>query len=164
MIGLALLCLLMVGDSISQNLRKTADFLYAQKDYENARQYYQKSFKVNPFNYNSLVKYAEISFRFNNLREAEKYLDKALKLYPDLALANYLESQIEFKKNNLFRSYYYSAVAYYKYKLNHQYRQWFEFMRRNLEALLLKNSILYIPNDKQIPNVFVAKKRKNNEK
>jgi tetratricopeptide (TPR) repeat protein len=146
MIGLAVLCLLMVGDSISQNHRKTADFLDAQKDYENARQYYKKSFKINPFNYNSLVKYAEISFRFNNLREAEKYLDKTLKLYPDLALANYLKSQIEFKRNNLFRSYYYSAVAYYKYKLNDQYKRWFEFMKRNLENLLVENSKLQIKN------------------
>ena len=161
LIGLAVLCLLMVGDSISQNHRKTADFLDAQKDYEDARQYYQKSLTINPFNYNSLVKYAGISFRFNDLREAEKYLDKALKLYPDLALANYLQSQIQFKRNNLFRSYYYSAVAYYKYKLNHQYKRWFEFMRRNLETLLLKNSQLHIPNDKLIQNLLAAKKKVN---
>jgi tetratricopeptide (TPR) repeat protein len=156
MMGLALLCLLMLGESISQNHRKTADFFYAQKDFENARQYYRKSFKINPFNYNSLVKYAEINFRFTNLWEAEKYLDKALKLYPDLALANYLKSQIRFKRKNLFESYYYSAVAYYKYKLNPQYKQWFEFMRQNLEKLLLANS--------KSQTYLWQKKRKVNEK
>jgi len=155
-IGLALLCLLMLGENISQNHRKTADFFYSQKDYENARQYYRKSFKINPFNYNSLVKYAEINFRFNNLWEAEKYLDKALKLYPDLALANYLKSQIRFKRQNLFESYYYSAAAYDKYKLNAQYKQWFEFMRQNLEKLLLANS--------KSQTYLWQKKRKVNEK
>jgi tetratricopeptide (TPR) repeat protein len=134
--GLALLCLLMLAESISQNHRKSADFLYAQKDYENARQYYQKSFKINPFNYNSLAKYAEICFRCNNFGEAEKYLEKALKLYPDLSLANYLKSQIRFKRKKIFQSYYYSAVAYYKNKLNAQYRKWFDFMKQNLEKLL----------------------------
>jgi hypothetical protein len=136
MIGIALLSLLMLAESISHNHRKTADFSYAQKDYEDARHYYRKSFKINPFNYNSLVKYAEVCFRLNNPREAEKYLDKALKLYPDLSLANYLKSKIRFKRGNFFESYYYSAVAYFKNKLNAQYRQWFEFMKQNLEKLL----------------------------
>jgi len=136
MTGFALLCLLMVVESISQNHRKTADFLYAQKDYENARQYYRKSFKINPFNYNSLAKYGEIRFRLNNPREAEKYLDKALKFYPDLSLANYLKSRIRFESKNLFASYYYAAAAYYKNKLNTQYKQWFQLMKQNLAKLL----------------------------
>lgn len=155
MMGFALLCLLMVGESISQNHRKTADFLYAQNDYENARQYYRKSFKINPFNYNSLVKYAEICFRFGSFREAEKYLDRALKLYPDLSLANYLKSQLRYKRNNYFESYYYSTVAYYKNKLNAQYRQWFELIKQNLEQ--------HLANSKFQPGLQL-KTRKVNEK
>jgi tetratricopeptide (TPR) repeat protein len=134
--GFVLLCFLMLVESISRDHRKTADLFYAQKDYENARQYYQKSFKINPFNYNALVKYAEVCFRLNNPREAEKYLDKALKLYPGLTLANYLQSQIHFKRKKLFESYYYSAAAYYKNKLNTQYKQWFELLKQSLEKLL----------------------------
>ena len=136
MTGFAVLCFLMVIEAISQNHRETADFLYAQNDYENARLYYQKSFKINPFNYNSLAKYGEIRFRSNNHREAEKYLDKALKLYPDLSLANYLKSRIRFENKNLFTSYYYAAAAYYKNKLNSQYKRWFQFMKKNLGKLL----------------------------
>lgn len=136
MIGAALLCLLMLVESISRDRQKSADIFYALNDYENARQYYRKSFKINPFNYNSLVKYAEVCCRFNKFEEAEKYLAKALKLYPDLSLANYLQSQIKFRRKNLFESYYYSTAAYYKNKLNPQYKQWFEFLRQNLEKLL----------------------------
>lgn len=135
MIGFAILSLLMIGENMSQNQRKTADFLYAQEDYENARYHYGKSIKINPFNYNSMMKYARISLHLNNPREAENYLDRALKLYPDLALANYLKSQIEFKKNRLFKSYCHAAAAFYKYKLNGQYKKWFEFIKRNLESL-----------------------------
>ncbi len=136
MMGFALLCLLMLAESISQNHRQTADFFYSQKDYENARQYYRESFNINPFNYNALVKYAELCSRFNNAEEAEKYLDKALKLYPDLSLAHYVQSQIRFKRKKLFEAYYHSAAAYYKNQLNTQYKQWFEFLRQNLESYL----------------------------
>jgi tetratricopeptide (TPR) repeat protein len=139
MMGFALLCLLMLAESISQNHRQTADFLYSQKDYENARQYYRKSFNINPFNYNALVKYAELCLRFNHPGEAEKYLDKALKLYPDLSLAHYLQSQICFKRKKLFEAYYNSAAAYYKNRLNTQYKQWFEFLRQNLDKLLAQS-------------------------
>ncbi|MGD2084693.1 MAG: tetratricopeptide repeat protein [Candidatus Aminicenantes bacterium] len=136
MVGFVLLCLLMLVESISRDRRQTADLFYAQRDYENARQYYRKSFKINPFNYHALVKYAEVCFRLNNPREAEKYLDKALKLYPGLTLANYLQSQILFKRKKLFQSYYYSAAAFDKNKLNSSYKQWFEFLRQGLEKLL----------------------------
>ena len=136
MIGAALLGLLMLAESISQGHRETADILYAQKDYENARQYYRKSFNINPFNYNALVMYADVCFRFNQFADAGKYLDKALRFNPGLTLANYLQSQIHFKRKQLFESYYYSAAAYYKNKLNAQYKQWFEFLGQNLEKLL----------------------------
>jgi tetratricopeptide (TPR) repeat protein len=136
LIGAALLCLLMLAESISQGHRNTADLFYDQKEYENARQYYRKSFKINPFNYNSLVKCAEICFRFNKFEEAEKYLDKALRLYPDLTLANYLKSQISFKRKKLLESYYYSAAAHSKNKLDARSEQWFEYLRHSLEKLL----------------------------
>ncbi|UCH93056.1 MAG: O-antigen ligase family protein [Candidatus Aminicenantes bacterium] len=142
----ALLSFLLLGETISENHRKTADFLDAQKDYENAQHDYQKSFKINPFNYNSMVRYAYIDLRFNKPQNAEKYLDKALKLYPDLAFANYLKSQIQFKRNHLFKAYYHAAAAYNKYKLSDQYKQWFESIKRNLENLLVENSRLPITN------------------
>jgi tetratricopeptide (TPR) repeat protein len=138
----------MLGDSMSQNHRRTADILSSQRDYENARLFYRKSLNINPFNYNSLVKYAEINFHANNPGEAEKYLDKALKLYPDLALANYIKSQIRFKRRHLFESFYYSAVAYYKYQLNSQYKQWLEFIRQNLEKFIANSkSLSFLPKE-----------------
>ncbi len=137
-IAFVLLGLLLLVESLSENYRKTADFLEAQKDYENAQHYYEKSFQINPYNYNALVKYAEIRFRFNFPGEAEKYLDRALKLYPDFAAAHYLKSQLELKKEHLLHSFYHAAAAYNKYKPNDRYRQWFDFIKLNLETLINK--------------------------
>jgi len=152
MIGAALLCLLMLVESISAGHRKSADIFYALNDYENARQDYLETFKINPFDYNALVKYAELCFRSHKFVEAEIYLDKALKLYPDLSMANYLKSQIKFKRKNLFEAYYYSAAAYYKNKLNPQYKHWFEFLRQNLEKLLANSpsQLSWQPNTKEV--------------
>ncbi|MCI0471906.1 MAG: O-antigen ligase family protein [Candidatus Aminicenantes bacterium] len=134
--ALAFLSLFMIIEAISENHRRTADFSEAQKDYETAAHYYEKSLKYNPYNYNAMVKLAQIDIDTGNTAAAEPLLDKALALYPDFALANYLKSRLELDKKNLFRADYYAAVAYNKNKLDQYYRQWHHMLRQGLENLL----------------------------
>ena len=134
--ALAILSVFMIIEAISENHRRTADFSEAQKDYETALHYYKKSLQFNPYNYNAMVKFAQITIASGNTAAAEPLLDKALDLYPDFALANYLKSNVEFKKKNLFRADYYAAAAYNKNKLDYHYRQWHQVLRQGLENLL----------------------------
>ena len=136
LIGCSVLGLLMTVESFSANQRRTADFLDAQKEYKTARHYYEKSVRINPFDYHSLVKASQACFRFNNPRQGEIYLDRALKLYPALAAANYLQSKVEFQRGHFFKAYSFATAAYKKYKLNDRYRQWYEFLKGQLANLL----------------------------
>jgi len=135
-----IISLIMISQNISDGYRKSADFFEAQKNYQIADQYYEKSLKFNPWNYNSLVKDAQIIFNRDQIDRAEKKLDLALNLYPDLAPANFLKSRIELKRRRPFRAYYYAATAHNKNKLNSHYQNLYRLLRKGLEKIIENSS------------------------
>ena len=138
-----LLAILLLVEAVSDNYRKKGDFLRSQRDYAAAEIEYKKSLTVNPYNFKSQVGRAHVNL-FSAVNDknmqlnAEKYLDKALNIYPGSAYGNYLKSKIEFKKSHLFRSFYYAAKAYNKNKRNDHYKQWYRLLKNTLETGLLK--------------------------
>jgi O-antigen ligase len=134
--GCIVLGLLMIVESASANQRRTADFQDAQQEYKSAWLYYKKSLNINPFDYHSLVKAGQAGFRFHNPTRGEIYLDRALILYPYLAAANYLKSQIEFRRGHFFKAFFFAATAVNKYKMDDQYEQWYNYLKKHLVNLL----------------------------
>ena len=136
------LAILLLVETISDNYRKKGDIFHSQENYSEAETNYKKSIGINPYNYKSLLGcarvnlYAVTDVSSDNLANAGKYLDKALKIYPDSSFGNYLKSKIEYKKNHFFGSFYHAAKAYNKNQQNNYYLQWHRFIKKNLEIAL----------------------------
>jgi tetratricopeptide (TPR) repeat protein len=141
MIIFVLLSTLLVLETIADSYQKKADFLFSQEQYADAVSNYNKSLKINPFNYRSMIGCGYAYFSTGSDLKANIYLDRALKLYPDSAFGNYLKSKLEFKTNRFYRSFYHAAAAYRKNKMNNQYRRWYEFIKHNLETELKKQGV-----------------------
>lgn len=133
-----ILAILLVVGTVSDNYRKKGDFFRSQKNYPEAEINYEKSIGLNPWNYKSLIACAHVNLSTagGNLSKAGAHLDKALKIYPDSPFGNYLKSKIEFKKNHFSRSFYHAAAAYNKNKRAGHYKEWYEYIKNNLEASL----------------------------
>lgn len=138
MIIFVLLSTLLVLETIADSYQKKADFLLSQEQYTDAVSNYNKSLKINPFNYKSMVGCGYAYFSTGSDLKANMVLDRALKLYPDSAFGNYLKSKLEFKTNRFYRSFYHATAAYRKNKMNNQYRQWYQYIKNNLETELKK--------------------------
>jgi tetratricopeptide (TPR) repeat protein len=138
MIIFVLLSILLVLETIADSYRKKADFQFSQEQYSDAVSNYNKSLKINPFNYKSMIGCGYAYFSTGSDLNADTYLERALKLYPDSAFGNYLKSKLEFKANRFYRSFYHAAAAYRKNKMNNRYRRWYRYIKHNLESELKK--------------------------
>lgn len=125
---------LLLLETAADSYQKKAYFLFSQKQYSDAETNYKKSLKINPFNYRSLTGCAYTYFLIGSDSRAETYLDRALAIYPNSAFGNYLKSKLEFKTNHFYRAFYHAAAAYRNNKINNQYRQWYEYLKHNLET------------------------------
>jgi len=131
-----MLSTVLVIETAADCYQKEADSLFSQKQFNEAETSYKKSLKINPFNYRSLVGCARIYILTGSVLKAETLLDQALALHPDHPLGNRLKSELEFKSNHFYRSFYHAAAAYQMYKINNEYRQWYEYLKHTLEGKL----------------------------
>lgn len=122
--------------AFSENYRQSAELLLDQSDFQDSKKYYQKSLNTNPFNYKSLVGLAFIHFKDGNLQDCKKVLNKALRLFPEAAFANYLISELYFQEESYFKSLYHAQVAFRKNSLSQKYQRWYKFIRDNLQQRL----------------------------
>jgi len=133
---LLVLGVLMGIQALSENYRQSADLFLNQSDSENSQNYYQKSLIFNPFNYKSAVGLAYIHFDNGNFQKSEFFLTKALMLFPEAAFANYLISDLYFQKESYFKSLYHAHLAFRKNRLSKKYRDWYKFIKDNLQQRL----------------------------
>lgn len=138
-LNLAVLLLLgtLLGiQAFSESYRQSGDLSLNQGEFENSRVHYQKSLFFNPFNHRSLVGLAHIHFNNGNSQECESYLVRALNLFPEAAYANYLTSELFFQKECYFKSLFHANVAFRKNRLSKKYRNWYRFIKNNLQQRL----------------------------
>jgi tetratricopeptide (TPR) repeat protein len=137
-----MLSALLSVEGLSDNQRKEADFLKAQKEYGQAKAYYQKSIRLNPFNFKAMTGYASLALKETGVEvtpESEYYLDRALALNPDSPYASYLKSRFEYQNNHYVNALYHAAAAHRKNNRVNHYKQWYELNRRNLENAINRN-------------------------
>jgi O-antigen ligase len=130
---LALLSALLAVETISENYRSEGDLLMNQKYDDRAEINYKKSFRIHPYNFKVLMGYGSLNFSRNKPGAAEKYLDRALTLYPDSSFAHYWKSKIELKKGHLFKAFFHASHAYRKNPLDSRYKKWYLEMKNYLE-------------------------------
>jgi O-antigen ligase len=133
--ALTLLSTLMVVESVSENYRIKGDLLMNMDRNNDAEAeiYYKKSSGINPYNFKVLMKYGSMNFSKGKPVEAEKYLDRALTLYPDASFAHYWKSKLELKKGHLFHAFFHASHAYQKNPLDSRYKKWYLEMKNYLE-------------------------------
>ncbi len=133
--ALALLSTLLVVEAVSENYRIKGDLLMNmdQKNYAEAEINYKKSSGINPYNFKVLMGYGSMIFSRGDPMEAEKYLDRALILYPDASFAHYRKSKLELKKGHLFNAFFHASHAYRKNPLDSRYKKWYLEMKNYLE-------------------------------
>ncbi|MCP5051326.1 MAG: hypothetical protein GY940_29440 [bacterium] len=135
MAALVVLSLVLGMEALSENQRKEADFLVnTEKDYAGAGNLYKKSIGINPFNFKAMIGYASLPVEGEKAAEAERILDRALKLNPDSAFAAYLKSRFQFKRGHYLSALYYAAEADEKNPRIHNYKQWRKYVKNSLEA------------------------------
>jgi tetratricopeptide (TPR) repeat protein len=129
---LVFLCLLLAARALSDSYRMEADILQRKKQYIEAEANFKKSLVFNPWNFKSLIGCASMELRRKNLEEAEKYLDRALNLYPDFAFAHYLKSQIELVRGRLGSAFFHARQAHRKHRVNAVYRNLYRALENSL--------------------------------
>ncbi len=133
---LSLLSLVLIFISVSDSYQQKGDFWLSQNHLNDAGQYYQKSFTLNPFQFKSLAGYGQIQLLRNNLTAAEKYLNRAYRLYPDSPFVHYLHSKIALRSNQFFRSLYHASAAFHLSRFNEVYKKWYEYIKDRLQTEL----------------------------
>ncbi len=130
------LATLMTVEAFSDNYRVEADILQLQKQYSEAEANYKNSLQFNPYNFRALIGYASAKFYREEPAEAEKYLDRALDLYPDSASAHHLKSRIEWQGGHPWQAFFHASHAYRKNSISAEYRNWYLTLKNNLEKYL----------------------------
>ncbi|MDQ1350721.1 MAG: hypothetical protein QG657_1023 [Acidobacteriota bacterium] len=131
-----ILAMFMTVEAFSDNYRVEADILQMQKQYSEAEVEYKTSLQFNPYNFKALIGYAAVKFYREEPAEAEKYLDRALDLYPDSASAHHLKSRIEWQVGHPWQAFFHASHAYRKNSINAGYRNWFLTLKNNLGKYL----------------------------
>lgn len=122
--------------SISDSLQRQGDFWMSQQNIADAEKYYQKSIKLNPFQFKSLSGYGQALLLGNRPEEAMKYLERAYRLNPDSPLVHYLLSKIAFRNQQYFRSLYHASTAFHQNSYNQGYEKWYEYLKDRLQIEL----------------------------
>lgn len=130
------LAALLAVEAYSDSCRMEADILQMQKQYNEAEIQYKTSLRFNPTNFRALIGYASVKFYREEPAEAQKYLDRALDLYPDSASAHHLQSRIAWQGGHPWQAFFHASHAYRKNVINAEYRNWYLALKNNLEKLL----------------------------
>lgn len=133
---LSLLSVALVVISVSDSFQQKGDFWLSQNHLNEAGQYYQKSFTLNPFQFKSLAGYGQIQLLQNNLTAAEKYLNRAARLHPDSPFVHYLHSKIALRNSQFSRALYHASAAFHLSRFNKVYKKWYEYIKDRLQTEL----------------------------
>jgi len=121
---------------LSDSYLSEANLLVGLRKESKAYFMYEKSLKINPYNFTAIL--GKSGFKELNINEKNYLIDSALKIFPNYAVGLYKKSIIEYKRGHLLNALYYSGVAYKKSKINKVYRKWYEFIKRNLPSRNIK--------------------------
>ena len=127
-----------------RNIKRMSNLIISLfiKNYLKSRNYRMINYYLNKYlNNNPKAVYLYFlgnSFFKSDIERAEEYLDRSLKIFPESSAANYLKSQIEMKKKHLMSSLYFATLAYEKSKLNKRYKRWYEYIKGNIQAEIIK--------------------------
>ena len=134
-ISLLLICSGLYGlIYLSNNNLTEANIFLNMNKINKARNLYEKSIKLNPFNSASIMGKALTLDKSSNSQKRLELINKALKISPEYGFALYNKSLIEYKMGHLLSAFYYAGAAYKKNMLNNNYRKWYEFIKKNLPS------------------------------
>lgn len=124
--------------SISDNLRKNGYLSSIQGDARGAERYYERSIRINPFNFSAHGAAADFYFKQNRFSQAGYHVDRGLWIYPDSSWLNHLKSQLAVKNLHFYTAFYHAARAVEKDPNNRYYKNWYESIKKNLQAKILQ--------------------------
>ena len=131
---------LLAIEAISDNFRKNADYLKAQKEISEATKLYDLSIALNPYNYKAMTGYASIPHILdgnnNQNQKASGYLNRSLELNPDSAYAHYLKSSQLFIQQHYLGAYYHAEAAKQKNPIIDYYKEWVSYIKKNLQQAM----------------------------
>ncbi len=129
------LCSLIYGLMyLSDDYLSEANIFLNQNDIISARKFYEKSISINPLNYSALLGKASLLPNGINSKQGLELIDKALDVFPEYGVALFQKSVIEYKNGHFLSALYYAGAANKKNQLNKQYRNWYEFIKKNLPS------------------------------
>jgi len=131
-----LVFLLFLFSQIAKNFQLKGNLFLAESDLSSASQNFQLSLLFNPWQYYSLTGLAEINFRFQNLEEALKYLQRAKTINPGYGYLNFLHSQICLKQGKLIAALYQAYLAAKKNPTNENYQKYYANLSNQAMAIL----------------------------
>lgn len=120
-------------ESLADHYRNSGDVNLSQKNIPEAETDYQTSAALNPLNFKALAGCAHIAFMKNQRAEAEKYLDRALLLYPEHAAGRYLKARIALAEGRPAHAFLHARRACRKAPLNASYYQFCLMLKNFLE-------------------------------
>jgi tetratricopeptide (TPR) repeat protein len=116
--------------------QKAADLYLSRGEYDQADLYYRQSLRLNPYSYRALLGRAAIAHERHDDPRTEKALRRVLAIYPEYAYANYLYSQILFRKGAYLTTLAHAQKAVAANRGNAQYQEWHEFIKSNFKKQL----------------------------
>lgn len=125
---------LLLVETLSGNRQKDADFEMSQNRFTEAEPLFKKSLTLNPYNYKALFGLAYLYYSTERENLSRPLLEKGLAIYPDYPFGNYLKSKIAFEHNRYFQAFYHAAAAFQQSPINNRYRDWYLFIKNNLDA------------------------------
>lgn len=131
---LLILSTLLILETLSGNRQRDADFKMSRGEFSEAEPLFKKSLAFNPYNYKALFSFAYLYVSTERENLARPLLERGLAIYPDYPFGNYLKSKIAFKQNRFFRAFYHAAAAFQQSPINNRYREWYMFIKNNLDA------------------------------
>jgi len=127
---------LLLIQSLSTGHQQRGHFLLSQNDLSGAQRHYRSSLGLDPFNHRSWVGLAQIQFNRGRLEESEVHLERALALYPDLAYANHLLSQVLYRKGRFLSALYHARLAMRKQNTSRAYGEWYRVIEKGIRGVL----------------------------
>ena len=95
---------------------------------------YEKSLKMNPYNFIALLGKANTSKGGIYSIEGSELIDNALMIFPDYGEALFNKSLVSYRKGYFLSALYYAGAASNKNRFNTKYRKWYEFNKKNLSS------------------------------
>lgn len=112
--------------------QQAGDLWLNRQEPRRAETLYRASLKLDPHSYRPWLGLAHIAWENNDFPEAEKRLEKVLRIFPGQAFANYRISQIAQHRGAYLTALVHARRAAVANKRNSEYQRWYEHIQGNL--------------------------------